>query len=525
MTMEDTKTSEAKQEQKVWDETNAVGRSPPEIEHLYLDFDTPLPQIVFPLRNDGFSMPPCPELSQYASPFLWSKTRKVVITIISSCVTGMACYEAGAYTAPSEELTAKWNISKTQFNLGITLYMLAFAIAPMVLAPFSEINGRRPVFVLSGLLFTASLIGCGATESFAGMLLARFFLGIGGSTYIMRRTEISPCHASQAQCSLAGLGPLVTGFIAHRTNWRWIHYSVAIMSFCLVLILFFFLKETRGNVLLSRKANALNRYYQALESAGCEGVVFEENMAVPHPTRRIRWKVRSDEERGSILQMLSYSSLRPFRLLFTEPVVFFFSIWVSFSWGILFLQFIALPLVYSTNHNFNVEQTGAIFSAVSIGALIATPLSIFQERFARQFGNRFKTPEGRLYFTCVQSILMPIGMFWFGWTSFQSVPWIVPTLAVGCSTIGIFSIYLATFNYLADTYHRYASSALAAQSFCRNVLAATFPLFTNTMFTNLGYPAASSLLGGIGVFLTIVPWVLVLYGPRIRARSKFASEL
>ena len=55
----------------------------------------------------------------------------------------------------------------------------------------------------------------------------------------------------------------------------------------------------------------------------------------------------------------------------------------------------------------------------------------------------------------------------FGWTSFPNIPWIVPTLAVGCATMGIFSIYLAVFNYLADTYHRYASSALAAQSFCK----------------------------------------------------------
>lgn len=146
------------QEQKVWNEISGGERSAPEIEHLYLDFDTPLPRAVSPLRNDGLSMPLCPELSQYASPFLWSKTRKVVITIISCCVTGMACYEAGAYTAPSEELTAKWDISKTQFNLGITLYMLAFAIAPMVLAPFSEINGRRPVFLLSGLLFTGNVL-------------------------------------------------------------------------------------------------------------------------------------------------------------------------------------------------------------------------------------------------------------------------------------------------------------------------------------------------------------------------------
>lgn len=45
------------------------------------------------------------------------------------------------------------------------------------------------------------------------------------------------------------------------------------------------------------------------------------------------------------------------------------------------------------------------------------------------------------------------------------------------------------------------------------------------MYNKLGYGPASSLLGGIGTLLTIVPWILVFYGPRIRARSKFASEI
>lgn len=74
-------------------------------------------------------------------------------------------------------------------------------------------------------------------------------------------------------------------------------------------------------------------------------------------------------------------------------------------------------------------------------------------------------------------------------------------------------------------YHRYASSALAAQSFCRNMLGGVFPLITTQMYTSLSYGGASSLLGGIGAVLTIVPWVLVFYGPQIRMRSKFASEI
>jgi len=91
--------------------------------------------------------------------------------------------------------------------------------------------------------------------------------------------------------------------------------------------------------------------------------------------------------------------------------------------------------------------------------------------------------------------------------------------------MGIFSIYLAVFNYLADTYGKYASSALAAQSFCRNMLGGAFPLFTKQMFTKMTYQGAGSFLGAVSALLTIVPWMLIFYGPRIRARSKIASEI
>ncbi|KAK1142883.1 hypothetical protein N8T08_007317 [Aspergillus melleus] len=511
-----------------------------EIEYLYLNFDTPLPHPVgISSPQPGQQAPPSsPNLKKYSSPFLWSNARKSVITVICCCVTAMSAYAAGEYTPPGDELTAKWGVSRVVYNLGITLYTFGFAIAPMVLAPFSEINGRRPIFVSSGLVFTVCLIGCGATESLAGMLVARFFLGIGGSTFSTMVGGIIAdiYHAEDRNAPMSyfsgavlfgtGLGPLISGFIQQRANWRWIYYSQAIIAAGFLVILTFFLKETRGSVLLSRKAKVLNQYYDALEGAGYHGVIFNSSDSVEkQQVRRIRWKVKSDEERESLATMITISCFRPFHLLFTEPVVFFFSLWVSFSWAILYLNFSAIPLVFSTNHNFNVEQSGAVFSAVSIGSILATVMSVYQEHLATRLGKMRGTPEGRLYFTCIESVLMPIGLFWFGWTTFPSVPWIVPTLAIGCASMGIFTIYLAAFNYLADTYHRYASSAIAAQSFCRNVLAGIFPLVTNAMFTNMGYPAASSLLGGIGVLLTVVPWVLAFYGPQIRARSKFASEI
>jgi MFS family permease len=329
-----------------------------------------------------------------------------------------------------------------------------------------------------------------------------------------------------------GLGPLVSDFVAQNTSWRWVYYIQTITCGLLIAAVALFFKETRGSILLSRKAKALNKWYEELEAAGYIGLEMPLPQSYkasekPPCLQRIRWKVKSDEDRASLAKMISISLTRPFHMLFTESVVFWFSLWVSFSWAILYLQFGAIPLVFRVSHNFDLQQTGAIFAAVMVGGIVSTALSIYQEKLAlRYFPEKVSaTPEGRLYFACVESALMPIGLFWFGWTSYSDIHWIVPAIAVAVATMGIFSIYLATFNYLADIYHRYASSAIAAQSMCRNLLGGAFPLVTVQMYTRLGFPGASSLLGGLAVALTAVPWVLLLYGPRIRARSPFAREI
>jgi len=339
-----------------------------------------------------------------------------------------------------------------------------------------------------------------------------------------------------------GLGPLVSGFIAQNTDWRWVFWVQVITCGLLITAVTLFFKETRGSILLSRKARTLNSWYEAREQVGYIGFdIANSPGSKKKESQRIRWRVKSDEERESLSKMIGISVYRPFHLLLTEPVVFFFSLWVSFSWAVLYMTFGSIPLVFGRSHGFSIQESGSVFAAMCVGASISTFLSIYQEDLLARYlvyarknpekqGRLMKSldlscPESRLYFSCVESALLPIGLFWFGWTQFPSVPWIVSTLAVGCATMGIYSIYLATFNYLADTYHRYASSALAAQSFCRNMLGGVFPLVTTALFNNLSFQGASSLLGGIGALLTIVPWVLVFYGPRIRARSKFASEI
>lgn len=365
------------------------------------------------------------------------------------------------------------------------------------------------------------------------MLVARFFAGIGGSTFsTMVGGIIADIYTPQdrnAPMTLfsvsalfgTGLGPLVCGFIGEYTTWRWIFYIQIIIAGMITISVILFFRETRGTVVLRQRAKALNKYYEHLEASGCSGL----QLSPEKPFQRIRWKVAEDEERASLSTMLKTSVSRPFLLLLTEPVVFFFSLWAAFSWSVLYINLSVIPLVFQSTYGFSLSEANAIFTATCTGSLLAMVVSIIQDRLASRRKGWNSLPEHRLYFSCVESILLPIGLFMFGWTSQYHVHWIVPAIAVAISTMGIFAIYLAVFNYLADTYHRYASSALAAQSFCRNMMGGIFPLVSKQLFNNLGFGPAASLLGGIGAALTLVPWLLVLFGSQIRSRSRLASEI
>lgn len=78
---------------------------------------------------------------------------------------------------------------------------------------------------------------------------------------------------------------------------------------------------------------------------------------------------------------------RPTKMLLTEPVVIFFTLWVSFAWGILFLFFSSVVQTFSNNYGFDTLQTGLVQLAITVGAAIGTfinPSPIFFTLAVRQ---------------------------------------------------------------------------------------------------------------------------------------------
>ncbi len=63
----------------------------------------------------------------------------------------------------------------------LSVFVLAYAVGPLVLGPLSEIYGRVPVLQLSNLLYLIFNTACGASRNMGQMIGFRFLSGLGGS--------------------------------------------------------------------------------------------------------------------------------------------------------------------------------------------------------------------------------------------------------------------------------------------------------------------------------------------------------
>lgn len=66
-------------------------------------------------------------------------------------------------------------------SMTLSIFLLAYAIGPLMLGPLSEIYGRVIVLQTSNLLYLVFNLACGFAQTPAQMIVFRFFSGLGGS--------------------------------------------------------------------------------------------------------------------------------------------------------------------------------------------------------------------------------------------------------------------------------------------------------------------------------------------------------
>ncbi|KAL4894833.1 major facilitator superfamily domain-containing protein [Aspergillus ambiguus] len=219
--------------------------------------------------------------------------------------------------------------------------------------------------------------------------------------------------------------------------------------------------------------------------------------------------------------------IRPFVLLFREPIILLMSTYLSVLYGILYLFFDAFPFVFQDVRGWGPGLGGLSF----VGVFIGTALSILYlipmlERYKKKalVSPTRLPPEERLPPAFLGSILIPISLFWFAWTNSPSIHWMAPIAAGVPFGFGIATVFMPILNYLIDSYTIFAASALAGNCFLRANFACAFPLFTRYMYQNLGIHWASCIPAFLALVCTPIPFIFYRYGAQIRMKCHYSAQ-
>jgi MFS family permease len=300
--------------------------------------------------------------------------------------------------------------------------------------------------------------------------------------------------------------PLISGFIAPALSWRWVFWVGLIVAGASWVPLLW-LPETYGPVLLSRRAARLRKTTQ------------NPNIFAPFDLEKKGWK-----------QMATVTLTRPLRMLIFELIVSATCIYLSLIYGIFYMYFEAYPIIFEGIYYQSPGISGLMFLPIGGGALLSIFVFLWYDGFLRRAQAQHKPwtekeESRRLPLAFIGGPLLVLGLFWLGWTSRPSVPFYVPMLAGIPFGTGFVLIFMALLNYLTDAYEVFAASAMAAASGSRSVAGAILPFAAKPMYSRLGVPWASSLLGFLSLAMCVIPWIFLWQGQRLRDGSRFCIFL
>ncbi|CCE81390.1 Piso0_001290 [Millerozyma farinosa CBS 7064] len=431
---------------------------------------------------------------------------------------------AAIYTPGIEEIMEKFQIGTAVAALPLSLFVFGYGIGPMIFSPMSESPtfGRTSIYIVTLFFFAILQIPTALADNIAGLCVLRFLSGFfaspclatGGASVgdILTLPYFPIGLAMWGVAAVCGpsIGPLIGAAVTQGGGWRWPFWFLLIISSFSTVFLFFLLPESYDKAILYRKASRLRAI------TGNQNIVSEAELEQRRMTKR---------------EMAIDILWRPIEITLMEPVVFLINIYIALIYSIMYLWFEAFPIVFSETYNFTLVESGVTYVSVMIGILFGAVIyiPIIWKHFTTPLKkNENVYPEVFIPPAIIGSLLMPAGIFIFGWSASKNTFWIGPLIGAGIFASGAFIIFQTLFNYLGMSFVRYMASVFASNDLMRSVIAGVFPIFGRSLFLNLKtskYPVAwgSTILGCISVLMIAIPVLFYLSGPKLRARSKYAG--
>lgn len=454
------------------------------------------------------------------NPKNWPMSRKWVALALMSVLTFVSPISSAMINPAVPEIEKDLDFSEgISGQVLMSIYGLGAAFGPLFIGPMSELYGRKWVLVASILVYVAFSLGCGFAQDSGVLVACRFIAGMGGSGPVIsgaavigdmwEKHTMGKATAIYMLCPLVGpaVGPILGGFISVYYTWRFCFFLTAIIGGVVLVLTSILLRETSGAVILRRRAKQLTK-----------------STGKPHTVADMEIPI-------SVGTVFSNHLIRPFKLLFTQPIIIYLALYNALVYGVMHFLLTTFAKMWRSVYNEPVQITSLNYISVSVGYVCSAIMSsLFIDRIYNYLSRTKGThnegrPEFRLPILFVAMIVLSVGLFWYGWSAQAHVFWILPNIGTAIASFGAASCYTIITVYIVDVYSRYAASALASVAFLRSICGFVWPLFAPYLIDAIGYGWSSTIFGALAIVLGLpFVWVFWRYGASLRAKSPYSAD-
>ncbi|CRG88992.1 putative transporter mfc1 [Talaromyces islandicus] len=476
-------------------------------------------------------------------PLNWSRPFRYYIAFLVCLAVFFCNFLAAGPTVAIVETTVDFfgpegpnfsaQVSKVAFFYTTTA--LTQGVGMLFWMPLIVKYGRRPIYVISFILYFATGIWSGFAKKYSVELAGRIIMGFAAGAgeclgpltiadlfFLHERGTVMATYTAALSMGVSG-GIIIDGLITISLHWRYIYYVACALIGGVTLLVIFTFPETT---------------YQRNVDQGHEHPVTKSVHGKDGSNRFAESEHNENGVIGSVPEKISYiESLRlfnktnftsePLLRVFLRPIVLIILpsvLWTSLVFAVTIGFLVAISsnfaTAFQTTYSFTSWQSGLCFISGLLGSFIGVLFGgnvsdWCADWFTKRNGG-IREPEMRLPSIVIGGVCAPVALILYGVGINNQLHWMVPTVGLGLLNFAIVQATNVAMVYVIDCYRPAVGEATVSILSFKAAFGFLLSFYTNPWIDLEGYSRAFGEMACISGIMIALSALFYYWGKKAR---------